>query len=34
MECLHLSASAEELIEARELMDGLNNLRPTQVQAL
>ncbi|TCU04429.1 transcriptional regulator with AbiEi antitoxin domain of type IV toxin-antitoxin system [Rhizobium sullae] len=34
MECLHLSSSAEELIEARELMDGLNSLRPKQVQAL
>jgi hypothetical protein len=34
MELLHLSATVEELIEAREIMDGLNNLRPKQVQAL
>lgn len=34
MECLHLSTSTEELVEAREMMDGLNNLRPKQVQTL
>jgi len=34
MECLHLSASVEELIEAREMRDGLNNLRPQQAQTL
>jgi hypothetical protein len=34
MECIHLASSKEEFIEAREMMDGLNNLRPKQVQAL
>lgn len=34
MECLHLANSAEALLEAKEIMDGLNNLRPKQVQSL
>jgi hypothetical protein len=34
MECLHLASRGEDLVEARELMDGLNNLRPTILQTL
>jgi hypothetical protein len=34
MEFLHEAKSPEELIEAREIMDGLNNLRPNQIQPL
>lgn len=34
MECLRLSVAPEDFLEARELMDGLNNLRPAHVQEL
>jgi hypothetical protein len=34
MECLHLAVGSEDFVEARELMDGLNNLRPATVQSL
>jgi len=34
MECLHLASGSDDLVEARELMDGLNNLRPKTVQVL
>lgn len=34
MECLYLASSKEDLLECRELVDGLNNLRPTVVQEL
>jgi len=34
MEFLHLASTLEDFVEARELMDGLNNLRPKQVQPL
>ncbi len=34
MECLHLSRQKHDLIECYELMEGLNNLRPDQVQTL
>ena len=34
MECLHLASGGEDLLEARELMDALNNLRPATVQSL
>lgn len=34
MECLYLAPKAQPLQEAFELMEGLNNLRPTDVQAL
>lgn len=34
MECLSLASSKEDLVECRELVDGLNNLRPTVVQEL
>jgi len=34
MECLYLSREKQDLIECYELMEGLNNLRPAQVQAL
>ncbi|THK34015.1 hypothetical protein EHS39_32675 [Ensifer sp. MPMI2T] len=34
MECLYLASGKEELTECRELMDGLNNLRPSAVQNL
>jgi Transcriptional regulator, AbiEi antitoxin, Type IV TA system/Transcriptional regulator, AbiEi antitoxin N-terminal domain len=34
MECLYLAPQKQELIECFELMEGLNNLPPYQVQAL
>lgn len=34
MECLYLASGGDDLVEARELMDGLNNLRPAAVQSL
>lgn len=34
MECLYLSREKQDLIECYELMEGLNNLRPDQVQTL
>lgn len=34
MECLYLSRDKPDLIECYELMEGLNNLRPDQVQML
>jgi hypothetical protein len=34
MECLHLAPQKQELMECYELLEGLNNLRPDQVQAL
>lgn len=34
MECLHLAPQKQELIECFELMEGLNNLVPKQVQSL
>lgn len=34
MECLYVASSAPLLLEAYELMEGLNNLRPAKVQAL
>lgn len=34
MECLYLAPRQQSLEEAAELMDGLNNLRPSQVQEL
>jgi hypothetical protein len=32
MECLYLSTNDEDLLECYEIMEGLNNLRPKQVQ--
>ena len=34
MECLYLAPRKQSLLEAFELMEGLNNLRPDQVQTL
>lgn len=34
MECLYLSPKNQELLECYEIMEGLNNLRPKQVQEL
>lgn len=34
MECLYLAPRAQSLVEAYELMEGLNNLRPNVVQEL
>lgn len=34
LECLYLAREKQDLIECYELMEGLNNLRPDQVQAL
>lgn len=34
MECLYLAPEKQELLECYELMEGLNNLRPKQVQEL
>lgn len=34
MECLHLAPKSQPLLEAYELMEGLNNLRPASVQKL
>jgi hypothetical protein len=34
MECLYLTSGTESLVEAYQLMEGLNNLRPTSVQTL
>ncbi len=34
MECLHLAPQKQELMECFELMEGLNNLVPKQVQTL
>ena len=34
MECLYLAPTAQPLLEVFELMEGLNNLRPVEVQKL
>ena len=34
MECLYLAPEKQELVECYEFMEGLNNLRPNQVQEL
>lgn len=34
MECLYLSPVKQDLVECYELMEGLNNLSPSQVQSL
>lgn len=34
MECLYLTPQKQELVECYELLEGLNNLRPDQVQIL
>lgn len=34
MECLYLAPDKQDLVECYELMEGLNNLRPDQVQTL
>jgi hypothetical protein len=34
MECLYLAPEKQELTECYELLEGLNNLRPVEVQAL
>ncbi len=34
MECLYLAPEKQDLIECYELMEGLNNLRPDEVQTL
>lgn len=34
MECLYLAPQKMQLMECYELMEGLNNLKPTQVQLL
>ncbi len=34
MECLYLTPKKQELLECYEIMEGLNNLRPKQVQEL
>ncbi|MDN7125508.1 type IV toxin-antitoxin system AbiEi family antitoxin [Pseudidiomarina sp. 1APP75-32.1] len=34
MECLYLAPKSQSLLEAYELMEGLNNLRPASVQKL
>lgn len=34
MECLYLAPAKQDLMECYELMEGLNNLRPDQVQIL
>jgi hypothetical protein len=34
LECLYLAPAKQELLECYELMEGLNNLRPDQVQSL
>ncbi|GGA91851.1 type IV toxin-antitoxin system AbiEi family antitoxin [Puia dinghuensis] len=34
MECLYLSPEKQELVECFELMEGLNNLQPVQVQTM
>lgn len=34
MECLHLAPRQQELVECFEIMEGLNNLVPNQVQGL
>jgi len=34
MECLYLAPNSQPLVEVFELMEGLNNLRPTTVQTL
>lgn len=34
MECLYLAPDNQDLVECYELMEGLNNLRPNQVQTL
>lgn len=34
MECLYLAPKQQELLECYQLMEGLNNLRPNQVQTL
>ncbi len=34
LECLYLAQKKQELVECYEIMEGLNNLRPKQVQEL
>lgn len=34
MECLYLSPKKQDLLECYEMMEGLNNLRPKQIQEL
>jgi len=34
MECLYLVPKEQDLVECYEIMEGLNNLRPMQVQKL
>lgn len=34
MECLYLTPKKQDLVECYELMEGLNNVRPNQVQSL
>ncbi|WP_417480243.1 type IV toxin-antitoxin system AbiEi family antitoxin domain-containing protein [Maricaulis maris] len=34
MECLYLAPKGQDLVECYEVMEGLNNLRPAQVQKL
>jgi hypothetical protein len=34
MECLYLTPEKQDLVECYELMEGLNNVRPNQVQSL
>ncbi len=34
LECLYMSPKKQELVECYEIMEGLNNLRPKQVQEL
>ncbi len=34
MECLYLAPKDQDLVECYEVMEGLNNLRPAQVQKL
>jgi Transcriptional regulator, AbiEi antitoxin, Type IV TA system/Transcriptional regulator, AbiEi antitoxin N-terminal domain len=34
MECLYLAPEEQDLMECMQVMEGLNNLRPNQVQAL
>ena len=34
MECLYLAPKEQDLVECYEVMEGLNNLRPAQVQKL
>jgi hypothetical protein len=34
MECLYLAPEEQDLVECLQMIEGLNNVRPTQVQAL